>query len=152
MIRQTMREPLCDIGAQYLALMDWAHPKTAMWVSWGTPRPDFEAVPNLYVFDISCGTLATHDPAKAQFFDLSPTEDALAAVLGYTCNKDGLDPERAVVVQATDLAGSVITEQAVGFDGADRAVEALKSHGQIRVIPLVVAAWRREALIKIEDQ
>jgi hypothetical protein len=152
MPQPTIPEPWCDIRAQFFALNDPSHPKDTMWISWGTPRPDFEAIPYLCVVECDGGTLATNNRAKAEYFSLMPSEDALADVLGYPAPKSRLDPLRVAVVQAVDRRGNVITEVCVDLDEAERAAKLFKPHGDVLVTSMESAVMRRLFLIRQEAE
>jgi hypothetical protein len=150
MPQPTIPEPWCDIRAQFFALNDLAHPKDAMWVSWGTPRPDFEAIPYLCTVECDGGVLATNNRAKAEYFSLMPSEDALADVLGYPSPKSRLDPLRTVVVLAVDRQANVIIEACVDLDEAERVAKLFKMHGHVLITSMERAAMRRLFLIQQE--
>jgi hypothetical protein len=151
MIAPTLREPLCDIRAQFLALLDPAHPKDAMWISDGTPCPITEN-PRIIYIPTQGGVFLTNNPAKAEYFRLTRgSEGTLAAALGYVVSKSELDPSNAVMVQATDLGGAVITEMACGKEDLQRAVEVLRGHGRVSIVSIIATLARRAMLVEQED-
>jgi hypothetical protein len=150
-ISGTLREPSCDVKAQFLALVDPAHPKDSVWLSKGTPPP---TVPlsglRMIAIELSMGVLFTTNPAKAEYFRLNPTEDALANVLGYVKPKSKLDLDNAVIVQATDLHDNVITEMLVDIGDVNQARQILTKHGLVQVKTVEQVLARRVSLTNQE--
>ena len=73
-------------------------------------------------------------------------------MLGYLKSKSDIDPDNAVVVQALDLRGCVISEMVIDYDDVLAGERALRSHGRVVIVPLWTALMRRAMLCAAEDE
>lgn len=143
MISATFPEPLCDVIAQFRAMLDPAHPKDTVWLARGTAAPG--AVDMVTSVAVPEGRLFTTDANKARYFLRYPSDETLAVILGYVEPKQEISSE-PVVVRAIDGEGRVITEMACGLPNIGLALLALSGHGKAEVTTVANALLRRMRL------
>ncbi len=127
----TYPEPRGDLRAQFAVLDDPAHPKRAVWVSWGSvgnDRADGFVIPRvgtLYASEDDCGRLAD-----------DPSLEMLAKILDYVeCRSPGLSGFfQLPVVQALSPAGWVVQEQLVSWGRVGEARRRASAYGGVRVV------------------
>lgn len=136
--------------AQIRALLCPLHPKDAVWLSAGTSVPEIidevpEIISGLTRISHASGTLLTTDQDKAHRFMDAPTDDTLAAILGYAEPKSAVTWP-AVVVQARDGDGGVVHESLVSAHRVDEALKRAEPYGKPVLMTLPGALLRRHEI------
>lgn len=130
-LSKPLREPRRDLLAQIRALLDPQHPKLCVFIPEGkseVTRLDFPK--DAFVVHRKEGIFITLSSfiAEALWDRETITEDDMAKLLDYPQSKDKIDPDLAVVVQAKDAQGCVITECLVNKDKLQLALDRLGKH------------------------
>lgn len=148
MITRTMPEPRCDIEAQLRALIDPAHPKDAVWIARGGWWPDLP-YPELAIYERDEGILLTKEPRYVNWLYLVPSDETLAAILGYRQPKSTIEGF-GYIVQAYNPEDAVVTEMLVDENHLDEAKRTLEAHGRVIVTDILSALNRRLYLRQAE--
>lgn len=146
MISATIPEPTIDIAAQIAAMLDDVHPKKAVWVSAGSGCGD---VPRgIYHLPLFSGELLARDADDCDRLSDDPSDETLAAILGYVEPKSAI-VGRPIVVQARrDKA--VVFDMACSLCRVTEAIEIAQRHGKVVLTTPKWALLRRLALWNAE--
>lgn len=150
-ITPTEQEPLCDIKAQFKALIDPDHPRRAVWVSSENQLP--LTPPGLCRVDLDAGTLYASEHDCGRLMD-DPSEEMLADILGYTEAKSGILRQTAAwlpVVRARDAEGHVVWEQVASWGRIGEAMRRAMLYGRPAVLTMDEVLARRKRLIAAEE-
>ena len=144
----TDREPLCDIAAQYAALVNPEHPKTALWVSHGTGLPEL-GEHGLLIGRFFAGILIA-SRRDIELLQAEPTEEQLSRILGYVESKtEALAaslPSEPLIVQAR-IGNAVVLEMLSGPTRFREAATRCREHGDVHVMTMSGCLHRRHRLI-----
>jgi hypothetical protein len=149
MISPSLPEPLCDVLAQFRALADQAHPKDCIWLARGT-KVCFGAEP-AHRSECADGFFFSTDADKARYFERHPSDETLAALLGYVEPKWRISGY-PIVARAVDPDGCVITEMVCSGHRVGEAVDRLRHHGRIELRALGEVLSRRLRLCALENR
>jgi len=144
LIDPTDPEPYCDVLAQTRALLDRRHPKRTMWLAAGTRLSPI--APSL-VLPAGC---FYGNASATRRLAADPSEETLAALLGYLEPKSSILLAAALVVQARDRSDCVVGEMVCAPLRILDAARALEGFGRIELMSAEAALARRAALLRRE--
>jgi hypothetical protein len=144
-VRPTTREPARDVAAQLDAVADKKHPKDAAFVARGTPLPAKRPGVTLTRPE---GSLVTTNAAKAKSFAKGTTDAGVGKLLGIPSKDSALKaPKKALVVQALDKHGNVVSEAVTSPQTHKQAEKVIGKHvttaGRLHVTSPLRAQVRR---------
>lgn len=153
-LRSTEPEPLCDIEAQFAALLDPQHPKCAVWLSGATPRPRLVNAYTQLFLALPAGTLYATEALYLDRLIEEPTEEVLSELLGYIEPKSAVMAKPAAwypVIQARNRQGGVVWEQLASWERLGEALRRAAQYGFVAVLTLDEVIRRRLRLIALEN-